>query len=120
MDARPKTVIALLCGTLFAGASGLALAHPFHDGDHHETRWEHTHPWRDQVNDRLARQRRRIRHERREGELTAAQAQALHARDRTIRSEEQAMASQNGGHITRAEQQQLNQQENQISTQIGR
>lgn len=120
MYAPSRTAIVLLCGSLLAAVSGLAMARPFHEGDRHETRWEHRHPWRDQVNDRLARQRRRIRHERREGELTAAQAQALHGQDRAIRSEERAIAAQNHGAITRAQQEQLNQQENQISSQIGR
>ena len=40
--------------------------------------------------------------------------------DRQIRKEERAMASQNGGHITRQEQKTLNQQENQVSREIGK
>jgi hypothetical protein len=84
------------------------------------TRWEKTHPRRDQVNDRLERQNARIHHEVKEGDLTKSQAAALHKDDRQIRGEERAMASQNGGHITKAEQKVLNQQENAVSKQIGK
>jgi hypothetical protein len=84
------------------------------------TTWQKTHPRRAEVNHRLANQSRRIHEERKEGELTAAQAAALHKEDRQIRQEERAMASQNGGHITKQEQRTLNQQENKVSRQIGR
>jgi hypothetical protein len=82
--------------------------------------WDQAHPRRAEVNARLANQNRRIDQERREGEITAGQARRLHAEDRTIRHEERAMAGQNGGGITRAEQRSLNQQENAVSSQIGR
>ena len=85
-----------------------------------ETRWERNHPRRDQVNDRLAHQNYRIHREVREGELTHWQARALHREDRAIRHEERTMAAFNHGHITRAEQRSLNQQENLVSRQIGR
>jgi len=84
-----------------------------------ETNWEKNHPRRDQVNDRLANQNKRIKQERKEGELTAGQAAKLHKEDRQIRQEERDMASQNGGHITKSEQKVLNQQENAVSKQIG-
>jgi hypothetical protein len=85
-----------------------------------ETKWEKNHPRRDQVNDRLENQNRRINQERKEGELTKAQAAKLHKEDRQIRQEERDMASQNGGHITKSEQNVLNQQENAVSRQIGK
>ena len=84
-----------------------------------ETAWERNHPRRDQVNDRLAVQNHRINHELREGELTPWQARRLHQEDYTIRAEERAMASFRHGHITRAEQRALNQQENVVSHRIG-
>jgi hypothetical protein len=40
--------------------------------------------------------------------------------NRQIRQEERLMASQDGGHITKAEQKVLNQQENKVSQQIGK
>ncbi len=96
---------------LFAtGIAGGALA---------ETKWEKDHPRRDQVNDRLKNQNKRINQEVKEGELTKKQAKKLHKDDRQIRQEERAMASQNGGHITKQEQKTLNQQENAVSRQIG-
>jgi hypothetical protein len=85
-----------------------------------ETSWEWNHPRRDQVNDRLQNQSRRINQEYREGEITRGQARALHREDRQIRREERTMASLDGGHITRADQRALNQQENVVSRQIGR
>lgn len=84
-----------------------------------ETNWEKSHPRRDQVNDRLANQNRRIHREVKEGELTHKQAASLHKEDRQIRGEERAMASQNNGHITKSEQRVLNQQENAVSKRIG-
>jgi hypothetical protein len=85
-----------------------------------ETQWERNHPRRDQVNDRLENQNRRINQERREGEITRSQAKELHREDHAIRQEERTMARQNNGHITRAEQKALNQQENAVSRKIGR
>jgi hypothetical protein len=84
-----------------------------------ETKWEKNHPRRDQVNDRLQNQNRRINKELKEGEITKQQANQLHRDDRQIRQEERDMASQNGGHITKSEQKVLNQQLNAVSKQIG-
>jgi hypothetical protein len=56
----------------------------------------------------------------REGEITRRQANKLHAQDHFIRHEERFAAGQHGGHITRAEQRSLNQQENGVSREIGR
>jgi hypothetical protein len=85
-----------------------------------DTQWQKDHPRREQVNNRLANQNKRIRQERKEGEITRAQAAKLHAEDHAIRQEERTMASTNHGHITKAEQKALNQQENQVSKQIGK
>src|SRR5215813_7345609 len=88
--------IALVVSTVFiAGAATSALA---------ETAWEKNHPRRDQVNDRLAKQNRRINKELKEGEITKTQTDKLHKEDRQIRQEERDMASQHGGHITKQEQ----------------
>ncbi|HXN14944.1 MAG TPA: hypothetical protein VN878_01120 [Usitatibacter sp.] len=85
-----------------------------------ETTWEKNHPRRDQVNDRLENQNKRINQELKEGDITKKQARRLHRQDRQIRKEERLMAKQNGGHITKQEQKVLNQQENKLSTQIGK
>ncbi len=88
--------------------------------DDKDTTWQKNHPRREQVNDRLARQNKRIHNEVKEGEMTHAQAANLHQDDKKIRQEERDMASQNGGHITRTEEGVLNQQENAVSRQIGK
>ena len=84
-----------------------------------ETQWQKDHPRRTEVNKRLDNQDKRINTERKEGEITKAQAQKLHSEDHAIRQEERSMASTNHGHITKTEQKALNQQENQVSRQIG-
>src|SRR5690242_15978666 len=103
-----KVVTVLVAGTLAAGVAGTASA---------ETPWERSHPWRDQVNDRLENQNRRIHQEYREGEITRGQARQFHREDRQIRYEERRMARFDGGHITRADRRALNQQENVVSRQ---
>jgi hypothetical protein len=44
----------------------------------------------------------------------------LKREDRQVRREERAMASQNGGYITKQEQRTPNQEENAVSRQIGK
>ncbi len=83
-----------------------------------ETTWQKNHPRRTQVNHRLANQDSRIHQDVKDGTLTKAQAASLHHEDHQVRQEERAMASQNGGHITKSEQKVLNKQENNISGQI--
>ena len=84
-----------------------------------ETWWQHTHPRRAEVNERLAYQNFRINREVREGEVAPWQARRLHRDDFAIRREERTMASFHGGHITPAEQRALNHQENVVSRRIG-
>lgn len=115
MSNRQSASIFLI--TLIAALGAAAV--PAHAGEH-EGNFAKNHPRREQVNERLTNQNKRIKHEVAEGELTKAQAGKLHAEDRQIRQEERLMASQNGGHITRQEQRTLNQQENAVSRQIGR
>jgi hypothetical protein len=83
-----------------------------------ENRWQQSHPRRTEVNDRLANQNRRIDHKVRDGQMSRGEARRLHRDDRNIRTEERDMARADGGHITRADQVALNQQENWTSHQI--
>ena len=92
-------------------AAGAASAH---------TPWQHSHPRRTEVNERLAIQDYRIHHERHLGLISHAQARDLHAEDRGIRARERFDASHDRGHITRAEQIRMNHQENAVSHQIRR
>ena len=105
---------------LTVAAATLALAGLATSALADETQWQKNHPRRTEVNNRLANQNQRIKQERKEGEISKAQAQKLHSEDHAIRQEERTMASTNGGHITKAEQKALNQQENQVSKQIGK
>ena len=84
-----------------------------------DSTWEQQHPRRDQVNDRLENQNKRIKQEVKEGDLSQTQAAALHKDDHTIRQEERDMAKLDKGHITAADQKALDQQENVVSKQIG-
>lgn len=104
-----RIVMAVLLTGSFVGAAAAA-----------DTPFQKHHPRREEVNARLANQNKRIHNEVKEGDLTHAQAAALHKDDRQIRGEERAMASQNGGHLTKLEQRTLNQQENAVSKQIGK
>ncbi|WP_446901532.1 hypothetical protein [Burkholderia sp. YIM B11467] len=96
------TLMSVLTGTAFA-----------------DTQWQQAHPRREEVNQRLANQNRRIHHEVKEGEMSHAQAARLHRDDHKIRQEERDMAAQDHSHITKSEQRVLNQQENSVSNKIG-
>ncbi|MGC1389192.1 MAG: hypothetical protein WA807_14365 [Steroidobacteraceae bacterium] len=80
--------------------------------------WQKNHPRREQVNQRLSNQSKRINADVKNGTLTKSQAASLHHEDHQVRQEERDMASQNGSHITKTEQKALNGQENAISSQI--
>lgn len=82
--------------------------------------FQQEHPRRAEVLGRLKNETARIDAGRAQGELSKGQAQRLHNEDRAIHAEERADKTLNGGHITRAEQGQLNRQENQLSRQIHR
>ena len=107
---KKAAVLSISLATLL-GVSTLASA---------ETTWQKNHPRRTQVNARLANQHKRITKEVKEGDLTHKQAATLRKDDHQIRQEERAMASQNNGHITKSEQKVLNQQENAVSSKIGK
>ena len=83
-----------------------------------DTTWQKNHPRREQVNNRLNNQNKRLHNDVKNGTLTKGQAASLHKEDHQVRQEERDMASQNGGHITKSEQHVLNQQENGISKEI--
>jgi hypothetical protein len=104
---------------LMAGAAAVILSSGVSASAFANT-WQASHPRRAEVNHRLGNQYHRINHEYREGEISRGQAMRLHREDHRVRGEERAMASLDHGHITRADQRALNQQENHISRQIGR
>jgi hypothetical protein len=97
----------ILASLVLLATAGFAQSSMAADKD---SQWAKTHPRREQVNARLATQNKRIARERKEGELTKAQASRLHREDKQIRHEERTMASHDGGHLTKADQAALNQQ----------
>ena len=101
--ARSLTIAVLGLGLVIGGVSTASAA---------------AHPRRAEVNHRLAVQNARIHQGVKEGTITRGEAAQLHAEHRAVRAEERADAAQHDGHITKAEQHQLNNQENAISKQI--
>jgi hypothetical protein len=87
-------------------------------GNPHGAKMAKTHPRRNQVNKRVANQRARINQGVKNGSLTHQQARQLRANDNAIKAQEHADVKANGGHLTGAEQKQLNQEENANSTLI--
>ena len=103
---------------LLIAAAGLVMAAGAADAASAATTWQNHHPRRVEVNHRLTHLNRSIRQERREGELTAAQAGRMHARVHMIRLQERRFARHDGGHITRREQARLNHEENGVRRHI--
>lgn len=108
---------------LLLGLAALAVAAPSFAGDR---RFEHRHPRRDQVMDRVQTQNHRITKQVREGELTHAQAHALRTEDRSIAEQQRADAKDNGSedknhfrYISTQQQKELNKELNANSQQIG-
>jgi hypothetical protein len=105
-----KITVAMAIATIAIGVSSSADA----------STWRANHPRRAEVNARLENQRDRITQERKEGELTKAQAHDLRTEDKGVRAQERYDTSENGGHITKTEQARLNREENGVSQQIGK
>jgi hypothetical protein len=103
---RFKTLTTMLFAAVMLGAGATAASA--------ETRFEQNHPRRAEVVERAHHQIHRIRHERREGEISARRAHRLIHADHRIIREQHRMARQHGGHITRSEAHALNQQENRV------
>lgn len=112
MRLRTKlAVIGVSLAALVGASAGTASA---------DTNWQKHHPRREEVNARLMRQDHRIAMQRREGDLTRAQAHMLRREDRGVRAQERFDAMHHRGHLTRHEMRRLNHEENGISRQIGR
>lgn len=100
---------------LFGTAGALVLA-----GSASAAPWNWHHARRTEVNHRLSAQDMRINRDVRDGAISPRQARYLHTEDRTIRHQERFDARFDRGHITRADQRGLNQDENGVSRQIWR
>lgn len=84
---------------------------------HQPTHLKH-HPRVNEVNRRIDNQEKRITEERKEGDLTKAQAQADRKDLKEINQEKHDMRKMDKGHLTKTDQKALNQQLNQNSKKI--
>ena len=112
MTRTTRSAILLTSALMLAGTAAGSFAA--------EGEFDKTHPRRAEVNQRLNNQDKRIHNEVKEGDMSKAKAARLHKKDRHIRKEERAMASRDGGHISKRDQEKLNRQENGVSQQIGK
>ena len=70
------------------------------------------HPRRNEVNQRVKNERKRINQGLKDGTLTPEQAKQLRANNRAIKKQEHAEVKANKGHLTKAQKKQLNQELN--------
>jgi hypothetical protein len=91
-----------------------------HADNQKKKNWDKNHPRRAEVNKRLNNQQKRVDQGLSSGKLTDQQANKIQNQDQHIRQQEQRDAAQNGGHITKREQRQLNREENGVSREINR
>jgi hypothetical protein len=112
MNRTTRSAILFTSALMLAGTAVVSLAA--------EGKFDQTHPRRAEVNHRLNNQDQRIHNEVKEGDMSKGKAERMHKEDRHIRHEERAMASRDGGHISKREQDKLNRQENKVSRQIGK
>ena len=78
------------------------------------------HPRVNQVNNREGRQQQRIANGIQNGSLNPKEASNLEKRESALQNREQADMVKHNGHLTKAEQDRLNRQENRISRSIYR
>lgn len=86
---------------------------------HQKTHIEH-HPRVNEVNKREDNQEKRITNERKEGDITKAQAQQDRKNLSSINQEKKDMRKMDKGHLTKTDQEALNQQLNANSKKIGK
>ena len=84
-----------------------------------ENEFKENHPRRAEINKRIHNQRKRIKQEVKEGELSKSQAKADNQQLNAIKKEERTDVKNNGGYLTKQQQNQMNQQLNQTSKTIG-
>jgi len=76
------------------------------------------HPRVNQVNRRLTRQQKRINNGVNNGSLNAKETNNLDKREASVQNQEQKDMAKDNGHLTKANQRQLNRRENRISKSI--
>ena len=83
-----------------------------------ENDWQEHHPGRTHINHRLKHQGKRIDESMKHGKISSSEAQQLHSEDQNIHNQEVQDAKANGGHLTKGERHQLNQEETQVKHQL--
>jgi hypothetical protein len=106
-----RTVTCLLAAVL-ATSTWIVKAEAQGNGNPAGGKFAVEHPRRNEVNTRVDNQRERINQGLKNGTLNKQEAQQLRANDRTIKQQEHADVKANGGYLTRAQQKQINQEEN--------
>lgn len=76
------------------------------------------HPRVNQVNKREQNQQNRVANGLKSGKMSAQQASNIEKREASVQNQEQKDMAANNGHLTKAEQRQLNRRENRISKSI--
>jgi hypothetical protein len=82
--------------------------------------WKKNHPRRAEVLKRDRNLHRRTENAEKSGKITEGQAEKLEKEENAIRAQEKADAAANGGHITKAEQRDLNREENKVDRELRR
>lgn len=82
--------------------------------------WRKNHPRRAQVERRDHRLEKRTARAEKNGKITEGQADKLEGEEQAIHNQEKADAAANGGHITKAEQRDLNREENGVRHELRR
>jgi hypothetical protein len=108
----------LLAGAL--AASAWTVSAEAGNGNPTGGKFAEKHPRRNEVNTRVDNQRERINQGLKNGKLTGQEAQQLRANDRAIKQQEHADVKANGGYLTRAQQKQINQEDDVYVLQISR
>ena len=100
-------------------ATGICFTSFAQQGPGHQRTHIKDHPRVNQVNKREDKQEKRITQERKEGDITKAQAKQDRKNLKEINQEKKDMRKQDGGHLTKTDQKALNQQLNSNSKEIG-
>ena len=108
-----KALLVTLLATSI-GLTSFAQAGPGHQRTHIKD-----HPRVNQVNKRVDNQEKRITEERKDGDITKAQAKQDRKDLKEVNQEKKDMRKLDNGHLTKQDQKTLNQQLNQNSKQIG-
>jgi septal ring factor EnvC (AmiA/AmiB activator) len=78
------------------------------------------HPRVHQVNKRIVNQEKRIKEERKEGEMTKAEAKEARKNISEINMQKKVMRQEHNGHLTKKDQKELNKELNKNSKEIGK